>query len=78
MRIWGIAFVANGGGVWRGENFECQDSANQFMGGMIRGISMALLEEAVYDARLGRIVSNNLADYHIPVNTDVAGVRRSG
>ena len=31
----------------------------------------ALYENAVMDARLGRFVNNNLAEYHIPVNADV-------
>ena len=41
------------------------------MGGMVWGISFALHEESCYDPRLGRIVNNNLAEYHVPTNADV-------
>ena len=44
---------------------------SQFIGGMVWGISMALHENTVYDKRLGRIVNNNLAEYHVPANADV-------
>jgi xanthine dehydrogenase YagR molybdenum-binding subunit len=47
---------------------------SQFMGGMVWGIGMALLEATVMDERLGRIVNNNLADYHVPVNADVPAI----
>jgi xanthine dehydrogenase YagR molybdenum-binding subunit len=38
---------------------------------MVWGIGMALLEDTVMDPRLGRIVNNNLAEYHVPVSADV-------
>ena len=44
---------------------------SQYFGGMIWGLSMALHEHAVTDKRTGRIMSANLADYHIPTNADV-------
>jgi xanthine dehydrogenase YagR molybdenum-binding subunit len=44
---------------------------SQLYGGMIWGISFALHEEAITDARSGRILNANLAEYHIPVNADV-------
>jgi xanthine dehydrogenase YagR molybdenum-binding subunit len=47
---------------------------SQFMGGMIWGISFALLEHNAYDERLGRIVNNNLAEYHVPTNADVGTI----
>ena len=34
------------------------------------GLGMALLEHAVYDPRNGRVVTDNLADYLIPVHAD--------
>lgn len=37
---------------------------------MIWSVRSALLEQSVYDERLGRVV-NNLAEYHVPVNADV-------
>ncbi len=47
---------------------------SQFIGGMVWGISMALHEETKLDERLGRIVNNNLAEYHVPVNLDVPAI----
>jgi xanthine dehydrogenase YagR molybdenum-binding subunit len=41
------------------------------MGGIVWGLGMALFEETVRDARNGRHVTANLADYHVPVNADV-------
>jgi xanthine dehydrogenase YagR molybdenum-binding subunit len=44
---------------------------SQYYGGMIWGVSFALHEQAVIDARTGRVMNANLAEYHIPVNADV-------
>jgi xanthine dehydrogenase YagR molybdenum-binding subunit len=35
------------------------------------GLGLALLEHTVRDARTGRVVTRDLADYHVPVNADV-------
>jgi xanthine dehydrogenase YagR molybdenum-binding subunit len=44
---------------------------SQLIGGMTFGLSMALHEEVVMDARLGAIVTRDLADYHYASNADV-------
>jgi xanthine dehydrogenase YagR molybdenum-binding subunit len=44
---------------------------SQALGGVTQGIGMALLEHTVYDHLHGRVVTNNLADYAVPVNADV-------
>ena len=44
---------------------------SQYMGGMVWGIGFALEEHTVRDARNGRVVTRDLADYHVPVNADV-------
>jgi len=44
---------------------------SQFMGGMVWGIGFALQEHTVRDPRTGRVVTRDLADYHVPVNADV-------
>jgi len=41
---------------------------------MVWGVSFALYEQTVYDERLGRIVNNNLAEYHVPTNMDVGSM----
>lgn len=44
---------------------------SQMIGGAVGGVGMALMEEVVIDHRYGKIVNNNLADYHVPVNADI-------
>jgi len=44
---------------------------SQLYGGMIWGVSFALHEHAVMDARSGRPINANLAEYRVPVNADV-------
>jgi xanthine dehydrogenase YagR molybdenum-binding subunit len=46
-------------------------TCSQALGGIIQGIGMALMEETRYDPRNARIVSDNLADYLVPVHADV-------
>jgi xanthine dehydrogenase YagR molybdenum-binding subunit len=47
---------------------------SQMIGGITMGIGMALLEETVRDPRYGAVVTNNLADYHVPVNADIPNI----
>ncbi|MDB5950869.1 MAG: xanthine dehydrogenase YagR molybdenum-binding subunit, partial [Massilia sp.] len=44
---------------------------SQVIGGAVMAIGMALHEETVMDHRLGRFMTHNFADYHIPVNADI-------
>lgn len=44
---------------------------SQCIGGMVGGVGMALLEQAEWDPRLGRIMNANLAEYLVPVNADI-------
>ncbi len=44
---------------------------SQCIGGMVGGIGMALLEEAAWDPRYGRVVNANLAEYPVPACADV-------
>ena len=46
-------------------------SHSQEIGGVIGGIGMALLEATEIDHRYGRMVTTDLASYHVPVNADV-------
>ncbi len=54
-----------------GRILNARTARSQFMGGMVWGIGMALHEHTVYDEKLGRIMSRDLADYHVPTNADV-------
>jgi xanthine dehydrogenase YagR molybdenum-binding subunit len=47
---------------------------SQLMGGMVWGIGMALHEHTVYDEKLGRIMTRDLADYHVPAHADVQAI----
>jgi xanthine dehydrogenase YagR molybdenum-binding subunit len=44
---------------------------SQFRGGIIMGIGMALMEDALFDERSGRFMNPSLAEYHVPVHMDV-------
>ena len=44
---------------------------SQCIGGMVGGIGMALLEEAEWDAKLGRVANATLAEYLVPVCADI-------
>ena len=48
---------------------------SQLMGGLIWGMSSALLEATEVDGRTARYVNDNLADYLVPVNADVQDVQ---
>ena len=47
---------------------------NQFMGGMIWGISAALHEKTDIDPALARYTNKDLAEYLVPVNADIKEV----
>ena len=47
---------------------------NQLMGGVVWGVSSALQEDGHFDSVYGRIVNNNLGEYHVPVNADVGEI----
>jgi xanthine dehydrogenase YagR molybdenum-binding subunit len=47
---------------------------SQLLGGMTMGLSMALFEESVRDARFGDIANHDFAEYHIATNADVGAI----
>jgi xanthine dehydrogenase YagR molybdenum-binding subunit len=47
---------------------------SQLIGGMTMGLSMALHEESVIDARFGHVINHDFAGYHIASNADVANL----
>ncbi|MET0795411.1 MAG: xanthine dehydrogenase family protein molybdopterin-binding subunit, partial [Polyangiaceae bacterium] len=54
-----------------GKILNAKTARSQFLGGMVWGIGFALQEHTVRDARSGRIVTRDLADYHVPVHADI-------
>jgi xanthine dehydrogenase YagR molybdenum-binding subunit len=61
-----VACVADSGRI-----ISPKTARSQIIGGAVMGIGMALTEETVFDHRYGRLVNNNFADYHVPVNADI-------
>jgi len=57
-----------------GKILNAKTARNQLTGGMVWGIGMALLEQTHRDRRSGRVVTRDLADYHVPVNGDVPAI----
>jgi xanthine dehydrogenase YagR molybdenum-binding subunit len=54
-----------------GRVFNAKTARSQLLGGMIWGISAALHEEGVVDARYGSFVNRDLAQYLVPVHADI-------
>ena len=53
-----------------GRVMNAKTARSQMLGGMIWGVGMALHEHTDYDPNNGRVVTRNLADYHIPSCAD--------
>jgi xanthine dehydrogenase YagR molybdenum-binding subunit len=51
-----------------------QTARSQFIGGMAMGLGATLMEATHYDARNGRAVVRNLADYHVPSMADTPDI----
>ncbi|MDA0563452.1 xanthine dehydrogenase family protein molybdopterin-binding subunit [Streptomonospora sp. S1-112] len=58
-----------------GRIVNARTARSQFVGGMTMGLSMALHEESVLDARFGHVVNADFAEYHIAANADVADIQ---
>jgi xanthine dehydrogenase YagR molybdenum-binding subunit len=58
-------------------SFDCgrilnpKTATSQFRGGIIMGLGLALMEEAQFDERKGRVMNPSLSEYHVPVHMDV-------
>jgi xanthine dehydrogenase YagR molybdenum-binding subunit len=55
-----------------GRIMNTRTARSQYVGGMIWGVSSALHEATEIDPRVARYVNDNLADYLMPVNADIA------
>ncbi|MGZ5120060.1 MAG: xanthine dehydrogenase family protein molybdopterin-binding subunit [Burkholderiales bacterium] len=67
-----VARVVNA--VAAGRILNPKTARSQVLGGVVMGIGMALHEETLADHDLGRFMTHNYADYHIPVNADVQDI----
>jgi xanthine dehydrogenase YagR molybdenum-binding subunit len=57
-----------------GKIINLKTAKSQMIGGIVWGISQALLEETHIDPRSGRYVNADLAEYHVPVNADIGTI----
>ena len=57
-----------------GRILNARTAHSQLMGGMVWGLSNALLEETEIDRTRARFVNTNIAEYHVAVNADVVSV----
>jgi xanthine dehydrogenase YagR molybdenum-binding subunit len=72
----GIVRVARLVGAYAaGKILNAKTARSQLVGGLVWAIGMALHEEAVRDPRTGRVVTRDLADYHVPTNADVPDIQ---
>jgi xanthine dehydrogenase YagR molybdenum-binding subunit len=54
-----------------GKILNAKTARSQFIGGIVWALGMALEEQTKRDRRSARVVTRDLADYHVPVNADV-------
>ena len=57
-----------------GKILNVKTATSQMIGGIVWGISQALLEETHIDRHSGRYVNSDLAEYHVPVNADIGSI----
>lgn len=57
-----------------GKVLNMKTAKNQFTGGIVWGVSLALHEDTYIDERSGRIANANLAEYRVPVNADIGEI----
>jgi xanthine dehydrogenase YagR molybdenum-binding subunit len=57
-----------------GRILNAKTARSQYLGGIVQGIGMALLEATHYDKRFGSFTSINLGEYLVPVNADIRAI----
>jgi xanthine dehydrogenase YagR molybdenum-binding subunit len=57
-----------------GRILNAKTARSQFLGAIVMGIGMALLERSAFDPIRGKMVTDSLADYLVPVNADVPAI----
>jgi xanthine dehydrogenase YagR molybdenum-binding subunit len=62
------------GAYGAGKILNAKTARSQMLGGITFGIGMALMEQMVVDHNLGRIINNDLAEYHVPVHADIGDI----
>ena len=57
-----------------GRIMNAKTASSQFIGGIVWGVSLALLEDTQMDPPTGRFTNANLAEYHVPSNLDIGEI----
>ena len=57
-----------------GQILNAKTARSQLIGGIVWSIGMALVEETVRDPDTARVITRDLADYHVPVHADVPDI----
>jgi xanthine dehydrogenase YagR molybdenum-binding subunit len=57
-----------------GRILNAKTARSQYLGGIVQGIGMALLEQTHVDENLGRFTNANFAEYLVPVNADIHSI----
>jgi xanthine dehydrogenase YagR molybdenum-binding subunit len=57
-----------------GRIMNAKTARSQFIGGIVWGVSLALLEDTQMDPATGRFTNANLAEYHVPSNLDIGEI----
>ncbi len=58
-----------------GRVLNAKTARSQCLGGMVWGIGSALTEAMEFDHRTGRLMTHDLAEYHVPVHRDVPAIK---
>jgi xanthine dehydrogenase YagR molybdenum-binding subunit len=66
-----VRIVKQIGAFASGRIVNAKTARSQYLGGMVMGAGMALLEETRPDARTGRFMNANLGEYLVPVHADM-------
>jgi xanthine dehydrogenase YagR molybdenum-binding subunit len=69
-----VRLVKQVGAFASGRIINAKTARSQYLGGMVFGIGMALLEETRPDLRTGRFMNANLGEYLIPCHADVGAM----
>ncbi|MBD5653815.1 MAG: xanthine dehydrogenase family protein molybdopterin-binding subunit, partial [Candidatus Eremiobacteraeota bacterium] len=69
-----VRIVKQVGAFASGRIINAKTARSQYLGGMVFGVGMALLEETRPDERTGRFMNANLGDYLVPVHADMGAM----
>ena len=69
-----VRIVKHVGAFACGKIINPKTTRSQYLGGIIMGFGMGLMEETRSDLRTGRLTVKDLADYHVPIQADIPSI----